>query len=83
MITKQNIYNYMKYLGFYSRYDTFRIIDFYIARFFNTEYNYISVNFEYIVDNKIVNDNYNIHRFLFNQWIISNRKEKLKLIEGL
>ncbi len=83
MITKQNIYNYMKYLGFYSRYDNFRIIDFYNEHFFNGKYSIISVNFEYSIDNNIVNDNYNIHRFLFNQWIISNRKEKLKLIEGL
>ena len=73
----------MKYLGFYSRYDNFRIIDFYNEHFSNVKYRIISVNCEYSIDNNIVNDNYNIHRFVFNQWIISNRKEKLKLIEGL
>ena len=77
MIPKQNMYNYLTYRQILCGLDSFNIVSIDSGR------NFITINYEYVENERINRSVYNFQKDLYHKWIISNRKNKIKVIEKL
>ena len=77
MITKQNIYNYLKYRQILCGLNSFNILSIDSGRSF------ITINYEYVENGRTILDVYILQKDLYHKWIISNRKIKIKTIENI
>lgn len=78
MITKQIIYNYLNYLEIFSSFNSFKILSIYESKL-----GIIDVKYEYYNGEFIASGSYYIYVKLINDWLISQRKEKLKILNTL
>ena len=76
-MTKEILYNYLIHIGLNTRYDNFRIIGFYSQDLLTY------IKYEWIINDYIVSDSYTISNNIYNRWIISQRREKLKILDIL
>lgn len=77
MITKQNVYNYLRNRVFLYKLNSFRIIS------FKSNKSFIDVVYEYIENEKTIIHIYYVQKDLYYKWCISNRKNKIKAIEKI
>ena len=77
MITKQNIYKYLTYRQILCGFNSIEILSIHPGR------NFITINYEYVENERINQSMYNIQKDLYYKWIISNRKNKIKVIENI
>ena len=78
MITKQIIYNYLNYLEVVSLFNSFKILS-----ISETKSEIINIKYEYYNGEFIATGSYYIYVKLINDWLISQRKEKLKILNTL
>ena len=76
-MTKEILYNYLIHIGLNTRYDNFRIIGFYSQDLVT------DIKYEWIINGYIASDSYTISNRLLHRYIISQRREKLKIIDIL
>ncbi len=77
MITKQNIYKYLTDRQILCGLNSLKIVSIHSGR------NFITINYEYVENERINQSIYNIQKDLYYKWIISNRKIKIKAIENI
>ena len=77
MITKQNLYNYLTYRKILCGFNSLKIVSIESGR------NFITINYEYVENERINRSVYNFQKDLYHKWIISNRKNKIKAIENI
>lgn len=77
MITKQNLYNYLRNNVFLYKLNSFRIIS------FKSNKSFIDVVYEYIKNEKTIIHIYYVQKDAYYKWIISNRKKKIKTLKKL
>ena len=78
MITKQTAYNYLNDIEVVSLFNSFKILS-----ISETKSEIIDVKYEYYNGYFIAIGSYYIYNKIINDWLISNRKEKLKLLKTL
>ena len=77
MITKQNLYNYLTYRKNLCGFNSLKIVSIESGR------NFITINYEYVENERINRSFYIFQKDLYHKWIISNRKNKIKAIENI
>ena len=75
-MTKKILHNYLSHIGL-DRYENFRILDVYSEDLFTY------IKYEWIINGYIASDSYTISNRLLHRYIISQRREKLKIIDIL
>ena len=78
MITKQTAYNYLNDIEVVSLFNSFKILS-----ISETKSEIIDIKYEYYNGYFIATGSYYIYNKLINDWLISNRKEKLKILNIL
>ena len=78
MITKQTVYNYLNDIEVVSLFNSFKILS-----ISETKSEIIDIKYEYYNGEFITIGSYYIYNKLINDWLISNRKEKLKILNIL
>ncbi len=78
MITKQTVYNYLNDIEVVSLFNSFKILS-----ISEIKSEIIDVKYEYYNGYFITIGSYYIYIKLINDWLISNRKEKLKILKTL
>ena len=78
MITKQTVYNYLNYIEVVSLFNSFKILS-----ISETKSEIIDIKYEYYNGEFIATGSFHIYNKLINDWLISNRKEKLKILNIL
>lgn len=77
-MTKEILHNYLIHIGLNTRYDNFQMIDIIYSGDLVTY-----IKYEHIINGYITSDFYTISNRLIHRYIISQRKEKLKIINKL
>jgi hypothetical protein len=84
MITKQIVYNYLNYLDYLEIFSSFKSFkSFKILNIYEPKLGIINVKYEYFNGEFIATGSYYIYVKLINDWLISQRKEKLKILNIL
>ena len=78
MITKQTVYNYLTDIEVVSLFNSFKILS-----ISETKSEIINIKYEYYNGEFIATGSYYIYVKLINDWLISQRKEKLKILNTL
>ena len=78
MITKQIIYNYLNDIEVVSLFNSFKILS-----MNETKSEIIDIKYEYFNGEFIATRSFYIYTKLINDWLISQRKEKLKILNIL
>lgn len=78
MITKQIVYNYLNYLEVVSLFNSFKILS-----VSETKSEIIDIKYEYFNGEFRATSSFYIYNKLINDWLISQRKEKLKILNIL
>ncbi len=77
-MTKEILHNYLSHIGLFDKYDNFQIIDIIYSGYLVTY-----IKYECIINGYITSDSYSISNRLLHRYIISQRREKLKIIDKL
>ena len=75
-MTKEILHNYLSHIGL-DRYENFRMLDVYSDDLFTY------IKYEWVINDYIASDFYTISNRLLHRYIISQRREKLKIINKL
>ena len=78
MITKQIVYNYLNDIEVVSLFNSFKILS-----MNETKSEIINIKYEYYNGEFKATSSYYIYNKLINDWLISQRKEKLKILDIL
>ncbi len=78
MITKQTVYNYLNDIEVVSLFNSFKILS-----ISEIKSEIIDIKYEYYNGEFIATGSYYIYNKLINDWLISIRKEKLKILNTL